>query len=223
MVNMSLFDKCFITGCDSKTEWMLPWFIKNYNTHINTPLVFADFGCSSDMLAYVNDNVNTVLDMTHLSEKGWFKKPATIAKIASLVNSACWIDTDFEILQDMGDVFNYFEPSKLNMVEDLPWSKRRGETWHNSGLVGVSGNPKILNNWVETVRTSPIVGDQEVLHSMLKSPLDRIIYINTLPNEYNWLRLQLFDGHDSNKKRAIHWTGPKGKEEIMRQMEKIND
>ena len=41
-------------------------------------------------------------------------------------------------------------------------------------------------------------------------------------NEYNWLRLQLVDGHDSNKKRAIHWTGPKGKKEIMRQMEKTN-
>jgi len=219
---MNLFDKCFITGCDSKTEWMLPWFIKNYTAHISIPLVFADFGCSSNILTYANNNVDTILDMTHLSEAGWFKKPATIATVAKLANSACWIDTDFEILQDMGDVFNYFEPSKLNMVEDLPWSKRRGETWHNSGLVGVSGNPKILNKWVETVKTSPIVGDQEVLHSMLKSPLDRIIYINTLPNEYNWLRLQLVDGHDSNKKRAIHWTGPKGKKEIMRQMEKTN-
>ena len=23
-------DKCFMTGCDSKTEWLLEWFIDNY-------------------------------------------------------------------------------------------------------------------------------------------------------------------------------------------------
>jgi hypothetical protein len=60
-----------------------------------------------------------------------------------------------------------------------------------------------------------MVGDQEVLHAMLRDdPLKKRIYIEDLPNIYNWLRIQLLDGQDSSKKKIIHWTGFKGKEHI---------
>jgi len=45
-------------------------------------------------------------------------------------------------------------------------------------------------------------------------PLKKRIYIEDLPNIYNWLRIQLLDGHDSSKKKIMHWTGAKGKEHI---------
>ena len=38
------YDKVFLTGCDEKTEWMLPWFVENYKKHNDTPLIFANFG-----------------------------------------------------------------------------------------------------------------------------------------------------------------------------------
>lgn len=215
-----LHDQCFITGCDKNTEWMLPWFVEKYHKHVSVPLVFADFGCTPQAITLMEGYASTILEMSHLGLDGWFKKPQTILEVSRLSLECCWIDTDFEILGDMGKVFDFIEPNKLNMVEDKPWSKRRGEEWHNSGIVGVKGTPEILNRWSEATYKNPQIGDQEILHSILKTPLDRVIYINTLPNEFNWLRIQLLDGQDSNKKLAIHWTGRKGKMEIKKQMEK---
>jgi hypothetical protein len=82
-------------------------------------------------------------------------------------------------------------------------------------VVAFRGTPDILIKWADEVSKNPVVGDQEVLHSIIKDPLNRIIYIKDLPNEYNWLRLQIeADKEDSHTKKTIHWTGPKGKEKI---------
>lgn len=106
------------------------------------------------------------------------------------------------------------EPNKLAMVEDVPWSRRRGEKWHNSGVVAFQGKPDILQAWVAETALNPIVGDQEVLHSMLTSPLKRMIHITDLPREYNTLRIDFIDGTNPNSPKIVHWTGAKGKEEI---------
>jgi hypothetical protein len=223
---MKLFDKAFLTGCDEKTEWMLPWFLENYSKWNNTPLIFANFGVSKDCLKAIKDKsknnpIKHIVDMTKHKEKGWFKKPKSMLDASELSEYTCWIDTDFEILSDMSSVFNYVEENRLGMVEDKPWSARRGEVWHNSGIVAFKGTPLILHQWVGLVRTKPSVGDQETLHEMLKEhPLQRMIYITSLPNEYNWLRIQLLDGQDSKKKKAIHWTGYKGKDKIRSLMSK---
>ena len=94
--------------------------------------------------------------------------------------------------------------------------KRGGKNgaWYNSGVVGYIGKPPILRQWADWILESNEIGDQEVLYERL-DPLEKLTYINPLPNEYNWLRLQLeHDNQDSNRKKAIHWTGPKGKEKI---------
>ena len=220
---MKLFDQCFVTGCDKNTEWMVGWFLEGFTKHNSLPLIFADFGCSEEFLKLIEPCVDAVLDMSHLPDKGWFKKPHTMVEVGKMSRQACWLDTDIEILDDISSVFDYIEPSKLNMCEDRPWSRRRKEEWHNSGVVAFEGVPSILQDWADKTREAPTVGDQEVLHLMMKSPLDRLIYINTLPNEFNWLRLQLLDKEDSPKKKAIHWTGRKGKEEIRRQLEKLKN
>jgi hypothetical protein len=124
-----------------------------------------------------------------------------------------WIDTDCEVLDNISDIFSLIENEKLLMAEDRPWSKRRKELWHNSGIVGFRNKPQILRAWLEQVKKSPVVGDQEVLHSML-DPISKLTYIKDLPSVYNWLRLDLLDGVDSKKKKVIHWTGKKGKDHI---------
>ena len=43
---MKSYDEAFVTGCDSKHEWFLKWFIDNYKKHVNKPLIFANFGLS---------------------------------------------------------------------------------------------------------------------------------------------------------------------------------
>jgi hypothetical protein len=106
------------------------------------------------------------------------------------------------------------------MVEDKPWTKRRGENgaWYNSGVVGYIGKPPILRQWADWILESNEIGDQEVLYERL-DPLEKLTYINPLPNEYNWLRVQIeHDDQDSWNKKVVHWTGYKGKKRIMDQI-----
>lgn len=215
----SLPNKVFLTGCDANTEWMLPWFMKNYLQHNKTPIVFADFGVSeaTRAWAYQIAGFEDLLTMKKQKVGGWFYKPQAL--LNTNAEQVCWIDTDFHVLGDISGVFDYLEEGKLGMVEDKPWSKRRGETWHNSGIVGIKGKPPILHSWVQACKSQPRVGDQEVLHEMVReSPLKRMQHITSLPNIYNWLRLQILDGQDDPNKLCMHWTGQKGKNEIRKIM-----
>ena len=200
-----------MTGCDEKTEWSLEWFIDNYRKYIDTPMIFANFGVSEKMLNFVRDSgkFQGVMDVSHKEEKGWFLKPYSMLNTPAKMTY--WIDTDCEILGDISPLFDMLELEKLSMVEDKPWSKRRGEVWFNSGVVGFKFKPSVLYNWVKTVKEKPTVGDQETLHMMLGDDLGRRVYIKELPNEYNWLRVQLVnDKEDSTNKKIMHWTGEKG-------------
>jgi hypothetical protein len=152
--------------------------------------------------------------MTSTGGQGWFKKPQSMIEASKLSHKVCWIDTDCHILADLKGVFDLIEPNKLAMVEDIPWSKRRKEVWHNTGVVAFEDRPLILDEWFKAVKSNPVQGDQEVLHTILRKDLKRQINTTSLPQEYNWLRLMLQDGVDSKKKKVMHWTGPKGKEYI---------
>lgn len=211
---MKLYDKVFVTGCDNKTEWMLGWFVKNYYKHNKTPLVFANFGVSEIGMNIVSSSCASIIDLTNTGDRGWFKKPQAMIEASKLANYVCWIDTDCHVLADISDIFNKVEPNKLAMVEDGPWSKRREETWHNTGVVAFQDRPPILNEWAQEVKKYPNVGDQEVLHTILRKDLRRHIHITTIPPEYNWLRLMVKDGQDSKKKKVMHWTGIAGKQHI---------
>ena len=219
----NIVPKLFMTGCDKNTEWMLPWFLKNYKKHVqmpsSIPLCVMDFGLTEKTKDWLQTQVYAVGNMSNIPNhiKGWFLKPMSMWK--SPATSTCWIDTDFEIRGDISSVFDHIVPGKLGMVEDKPWSKRRGEKWHNSGIVAFTGKPKILAEWVNAVDRNPEVGDQEVLHGLL-SPLQKEIYIHDLPNKYNFLRIQLLDGESDKQALAIHWTGFKGKDHIRSLMRK---
>ena len=222
--------QAFITGCDKKSQWMLPWFKRNYqNNHNKTPLLFADCGVSSECLVWCQDNFDLVIpqqDLGSIFGCKWFLKPLAL----SLVNaeSKVWLDTDCEINNNIESIFDYLIENKLNMVPDHPWRKRTGEPWHNSGVIGIKGqNPKILYEWILNIRMndnpiSPIYrGDQEVLHAMIQN--NKIIgireqYINDLPHKYNVLRLDLLDNNIPPEAFIHHWTGVKGKEEIKHKM-----
>jgi len=208
-----VYDNAFLTGCDESTEWMLPWFIGHFRTHHSTPLVFADFGVSPKARAFMQQQSNCIIDMTQTVEKGWFKKPK--AMLASPSLNTVWIDTDCQVMNNCDKIFDKIVPNKLLMAEDKPWSRRREEKWHNSGIVGFHKKPRILTLWAQEVQTNPEVGDQEVLHSML-NPITKMTYIEDLDNRYNVLRIQVeMDGH-MGATDIIHWTGPKGKLRIQR-------
>lgn len=216
---MTSFKRAFITGCDENTEWMLDWFLKNYKKHNTDPIVFVDFGVSEETRMWAHTVFDEVVTLQKQTKTGWFYKPAALLQTGH-IHQRVWLDTDIEVLGDLSGIWRRIELEKLAMVEDRPWSKRRGETWHNSGVVGVMGTPSILQTWYEQTLGTNQVGDQEVLHEMLRRrPIMRTKYITDLPNRYNWLRLQVtHDGQDSPQKLCMHWTGEKGKNEIRKQI-----
>jgi hypothetical protein len=204
------FKKVFLTGCDHNTEWTLPWFIENYKKHNSLPLVVADFGMTKEMRESIE--VDYIITLPKIQKKSWFQKPTSMLRCPA--EWTCWIDTDAHVLGNIEDVFDHVENNKLSMCEDLPWIKRRKQLWHNSGVVAFRNKPSILRMWEEQCKIAPIVGDQEVLHGMLNSPLDKMVYVNTLPNKYNVTRIQIMDNTVPKDMVVMHWTGNKGKEEI---------
>ena len=196
------------------TEWQLPWFFENYRKTNDTPLIFADFGVI-DRDA-IRPHVHAILDLTNVQERGWFKKPK--AMYHAPARKLVWLDTDCQVLEDLSDIFGLLQPDQLNMVEDRPWAKRRGGVQFNSGVVGIVNKPLILGMWMNWIRESEEVGDQETLTANL-NPITQIKYINPLPNSYNWLRLQIEnDNEPALNARIIHWTGQKGNDRIRSMM-----
>jgi len=189
----------FITGCDSNSMWQLEWFKEH----------FYKFNPNAELFVYDFDNFANDLS-------GWFKKPRAMVDASFRSDRVCWLDTDMEIKDNIENIFNLIEPNKLAMVEDQPWSIRRNEKWHNSGLVAFVGRPMILTEWAEAVDSNPDVGDQEVLHNILRDGLKRHIHITDVPKTYNTLRLDLHDNTAPNNIKIMHWTGRKGKDEIWR-------
>lgn len=206
--------KLFITGCDSNTEWMLPWFVENFKKHNpDANLVIYDFGMEVSYYPELRKSLRG-----NYSE-GWFKKPAAMLAASKLADNVCWLDTDCHVQGPIEDIFNYVEPNKLAMVEDVPWSKRRGEKWHNSGVVAFNNVPNILSEWAAAITRDPQVGDQEVLHLLVREGMRRMIHITDLPRKYNTLRLDVVDGTVPSDMVVMHWTGKKGKEEIRKMMD----
>jgi hypothetical protein len=195
------FSKLFITGCDSTTKWLLPWFQDNFYRH------------NPDATLKVYN-----FDTFHPTGKGWFKKPAAMMDASKLAEKVCWLDTDCEVRGNLNGIWNHLEPNKLGMVEDLPWSRRREERWHNSGVVAFQSWPNILSEWAAACDTNPREGDQEILHALIKEGMRRMIHISDLPREYNTLRLDLIDNTAPKNIKIMHWTGQKGKDKIRSMM-----
>lgn len=193
----------FITGCDKSTRWMLPWFEKNFYKH--------------------NPDANLhVFDFEKMGG-GWFCKPTAMVEASQMADKVCWLDTDCEVRSDITGIFYLTEPNKLSMIEDQPWSMRRKETWHNSGVVVFQGKPVVLNHWQQETAMildyrGPMYGDQDVLHELIRTGLNRQIHINTIPKKWNTLRLDLLDKTAPQDIKIMHWTGSKGKDEIRKQM-----
>lgn len=217
-------DKIFITGCDSNTEWQLPWFWNNYKEENDTPLYVMDFGMSKGCKEWVKYNAENYIDLK-TQAKGWFKKPAAMLRAAEEANKVCWLDTDCQVMGDISGIFDHTQQGKLTMVEDRPWTKRRGEygKWYNSGVVAFQTPvPNVLRGWAEACINDPIQGDQETLYAMMGGDeILKMTCIEPLPHKYNTLRLDYLDEIAVKSPLIIHHTGAKGKEVIREQMDNV--
>lgn len=213
----------FLTGCDSSTEWHLMWFLPHFKDHVppGTRLILADFGIANPELCAGWHEFHDVIEVKEGT--GWFKKPSAIMKASQLPNveKVCWLDTDCKVVRDPTGIFELSKPESLGMAEDRPWTVRRGKNgpWHNSGVVVVEGTPAILRKWAGECVENPAEGDQEVLHEMIGgNGILRNSWINTIPPEWNTLRLDYVDGIAEENPVIIHYTGRKGKEGMFREL-----
>jgi len=211
--------KTYLTGCDLTTEWQLPWFITQLRQHSDVHLIVADFGMTEEVVDSLEHLENLTLIEVKSEAKGWFKKPRAMLDASKLgYEKVCWLDTDCEVVCDSIDtIFNWTEQGKLSMVEDRPWTSRRGShgKWHNTGVVVFEGSPNILRQWADECIRNPIIGDQETLYTMIDgNEIVRMSIIAELPHKYNTLRLDYIDGIAEKYPSVIHHTGRKGKETI---------
>lgn len=208
-VNLS---KAVLVGSDANTEWMLPWFVENFKKHNpNAELMIYDFGMKDNPYPELSAPLKS-------SDIGWFKKPSAMMKASLVADKVCWLDTDCHVLTNIENIFNFTEPEKLSMAQDVPWTTRRAEMWHNSGVVVFEGKPNILSKWATEVSYRPVVGDQEVLHSIVGQNLNRLSYIKDLPRSFNVLRLDILDCTGPGAIKIMHWTGAKGNDKIREMM-----
>lgn len=216
------YKKCYLTGCDSNTEWQLPWFLENWQCHSGVPLLIADFGMSEEMLSHLHQHPTYMKRMQVFSfnspVEGWFKKPRAIWVATKMSTRVCWLDTDCQINGKIDDIWDHFQPNVLNMVKDRPWTTRRPENgdWFNSGVVMTDRN-EVLRQWTEKTESDPDQGDQEVLHYMM-TPIEKVGKINPLPHKYNTLRIDYIDNIAVPDPVVIHHTGHKGNEKIRQMM-----
>lgn len=213
--------RSIVTGCDRNTEWQLPWFIGNYFKHNDTRLLVADFGMSKEMRARTESIDNVEVFSFESKGKGWFKKPRALLQATVIVEVACWLDTDCEVRGNLEGIFKHYVPGTLGMVEDRPWTVRRGThgPWYNSGVV-LSDHNRNLSAWATQCEVNPVQGDQEVLYGMIAamSDIEKLGWINPLPHKYNTLRLDYIDKIAVKDPLIVHHTGQKGKEVIREQM-----
>lgn len=222
--------KYFITGCDSNTEWQLPWFTEKYSQVCRENLIIADFGMTPEMREFAKDNSNYLVDV---QSNGWFSKVETMWKMKHFFgndNEYCWVDTDCEMCHDPSAIFMHVEENKLTVVVDHPWTQNGSPwtpqgihgPWYNTGVVAFKGRPPILEKWFAEVRDTEDKhrGDQEALYHLLNSDgMMRVIHINEAPHKYNVLRLDIEqDRCPPTPPVIVHWTGRKGNEVIKEQM-----
>ena len=105
------------------------------------------------------------------------------------------------------------------MERPAPRGRSQSTDGGKGGVVAFKSRPNILNAWASAVQANPEVGDQEVLHSLVNGGLRRTIHITSLPREYNTLRLDLLDNTAPANPKIMHWTGPKGKQEIRKMID----
>lgn len=74
-MKLSKFDRAFLTGCDEKTEWMLPWFVEGFRKHNpDVKMSLADFGMTDEMMKWAIDSkeFHSIGQMQKEMGQGWF-------------------------------------------------------------------------------------------------------------------------------------------------------
>ena len=205
-----------LTGVDSNHEDLIEWWIKNAQKHVKGETIGVwDFGMTPmtrSIIEYSYPDVWLSIPLDKHKTSGWFYKLHAV--IDAPEKRVAWLDVDCEILTDISDVFDLVKPETIGLTRD--WV--RGDWWA-TGVIVVNDRPNLLYEWNNRLnKGDDIRGDQEALLDMIDKNTHP--QITELPQEYQWLRISLNQGKDSADKKVIHWTGPKGREHIRKNLMK---
>ena len=210
-------NKTFLTGADYNLQDLLPWWVgcvRKHNPDIH--ITIADFGLTDSAKDWVKHNVNHVIVYERHPELAWFYKPQTM--IDCPYEYTCWLDLDCEMLAPVPEIFDFPTEDQMALTQDVVRANPdhdKGVFWWAVGVNVVKGKPQILKDWARTTTNNKdLRGDQEVLHKMIQVNPQFNDYIVKMPLEYQWLRIDLLNGRDSENKKIVHWTGPDGKKYI---------
>ena len=173
------------------------------------PVVVADFGLAKKMRKSLPEDIE-IIHIGRLPDmRTWFMKPQ--AMLSSPYKYTCWLDLDCEVKKPIDDIFQYAQDEKLGLTGDAYAKKKKWAFWQ-SGVVVFKDKPKILEEWCKRSLQGLDRGDMEALHSLIGESEEHVI---SMPAEYQWLRLDIkYKGFNRDAK-IVHWTGPRGKEEII--------
>ena len=210
-------NKTFLTGADHNLQDLIPWWVECVRTHNpDIHITIADFGLTDSAKDWVKHNVNHVIVYERHPELAWFYKPQSM--IDCPYEYTCWLDLDCEMLAPVPEIFDFPTEDQMALTQDVVRANPdhdKGVFWWAVGVNVVKGKPQILKDWARnTTNNKDLRGDQEVLHKMIQVNPQLNDYIVKMPLEYQWLRIDLLNGRDSENKKIVHWTGPDGKKYI---------
>jgi len=237
----------YLTGCDDKQfDILSEWFLPKLVASTTKAIIIYDFGMTIPQRVELQKTIDrSYMTQVHIVDmssdpwqsmvnrrEGWFMKPAAI-KHALLygehVDRAIWVDCDIEIRKSIDDAFDLIEDDRLLIV--LDWhAQKNNPGMHNTGIVGAMTIPRntlrnipgLLTLWDDSCEHPEQRGDQEVLHQINEEWIaeDGLNRITTLPPHYQIQRLQIMAGcmMVDESTRAIHYTGPAGKNHIRKLM-----
>jgi hypothetical protein len=215
-------DKAFVTGVDSEHQHFIKWWVKNIRKHNpSIDIVVCNFGnMKPEIIKWVKQNTDKYIEFEPHEKCAWFHKTSAI--IECPYKYTCWMDVDCEVIASMEDIFDLAEENKLGLTDDIG-RLYTGRQWYATGLVNVINTPDLLLKWHEEMKHYLYRGDQETLDEMLRENPKLKEEIVMLPQDYQWLRISLAQGKNSNSKRMVHWTGTIGKAHIKNKLMQKDD
>ena len=192
-----------LTGADANQEWLLPWWYENVRKHNDCPVVFADFGLSSEMRSWCSER-GQVVEVQEVPGLTWHKKPFAI--LESPFKRTLWLDADCEVRGELGGMYPYCDKGiGLTLDPHSRTCKQPGAL--ATGVVACSHGEPGIEEWCKVILLRQYRGDQEAFDAIRDRLSDRIL---VMPRHFQRLRL---DG-ESDQALVMHWTGAKGKERI---------
>lgn len=207
----------FLIFSDSKSEWLIPWFMAHFRKHHpSDKICFVNTGVSFEFLDkhIMKQNTYGFNDIIHhdASYDGWFNKPSVC--LQTPYDFTIYIDLDCEIKKPIGwNDFTYIS-DKLNdkiylsqfiIYQDNGVQKKMNNRVgtsinnYNTGFIVYTKDSFALKEWDEATEKAFLMGEHSIKGYGDQDILSEIIFIN----KYHTTKLFTFEYKDKDTNFSI--------------------